>query len=423
MIRTLSVALALLIAALVVPASHGQTSPDGPGSVAQAVVPGEFLIKFRDGVSAAERQATLRAIGGHPFARIDSLDVEAVRIAPGRNDGTVQAAAGLARAIEQHPLIEYAEPNILFRAADLAAAPNPPIYLPLVISPPPFVPNDPGLSAQYAWATINAFKGWSLNRGSRQIIVAVIDTGVQLDHPDLAGKLVAGYDFFEDDSSPDDENGHGTHVAGIIGAITNNGIGVAGTCPACRIMPIRVLDSRGWGSLLAVAQGIDWASSHGAQIINLSLTGPNSPTSGPTLERAVTNAWNNGATLVCAAGNGSVSYYDYSYPAAYPACIAVTATDSADQRAWFSNYGTWVDLAAPGLGIYSTTTGSDYAYLSGTSMATPYVSGVAGLLAAQGLRNDQIRDRLCDTADPIAGTGTEWHCGRLNLLRAVSGYQ
>ncbi len=256
-----------------------------------------------------------------------------------------------------------------------------------------------------------------MTQGSPAVSIAVLDTGVQLNHPDLDGKLLPGYDYVDGDVVPEDGNSHGTHVAGTAAAETDNGVGGAGTCPACRILPVRVLDASGGGTLAGIAQGIMYAADQGARVINLSLGGDGSR----TVERAVNYAWNKGAFLACAAGNENTSETLLAYPAAYTNCFAVAATTSSDTRANFSNYGTWVEAAAPGMNIISTWTGGSYGASSGTSMAAPHVAGLAGLLASQGLTNTQIRDRICATADPIAGTGTEWSCGRINAYRAMQG--
>ncbi len=227
---------------------------------------------------------------------------------------------------------------------------------------------------------------------------------------------MAGYDYVQNDTAPDDGNGHGTHVGGTSAAETNNGTGGAGTCPNCRLMPVRVLDNNGSGTLVNVANGINFAANNGAKVINLSLGGSGST----TLQSAVDNAWNRGVFLACAAGNDNTSSTANAYPGAYPNCFAVASTTSTDARSSFSNYGSWVEAAAPGSSIYSTWLNSGYNTISGTSMATPHVAGLAGLLASQGLTNAQIKTRICSTSDAISGTGSLWTCGRINMYRAVT---
>jgi thermitase len=291
--------------------------------------------------------------------------------------------------------VEYAEPNTTLHAS--------------------YVPNDPDYKTkQYAPQKVSAEQAWDTTQSSSNVKIAVIDTGVDYNHPDLSGKVIKGADFVDDDNDPIDENEHGTHVAGIAAANTNNGVGIAGLAPKASILAVRVLDADGSGSLDDVAQGIRYAADQGAQVINLSLGGS---IGSQTLQDAVNYAWNKGSVVVAAAGNSGVALP--SYPAYYSNAIAVAATDQNDQKASFSNFGTWVDIAAPGVDIYSTTPNNQYASFSGTSMASPVVAGVAGLLAAQGKNASQIRAALEDTADPVTGTGTLFQNGRVNAAKAV----
>jgi thermitase len=403
--------VALVIALAALPATHSQSAP----IASPDAVPGEFVVKFRADATPAQRLAAVRSLGGESFDRVERLQIEAVRFRPGRDGAVVQAAAVI-DALERHPLIEYAEPNYILSIADTATEDGPYTYwFPLILESAPPLPNDPLITEQYGLSRIKAFEGWAITRGSPAVVIAVIDSGVQLSHPDLDSKLVAGYDVIRSSATPEDGNGHGTHVAGIAAAITDNGIGISGTCPECRVLPIRSLNDAGSGTLLDVVTGINWAASRGAQVINLSLT---TTIHIETLRAALDDAWSRGAFVACAAGNRGSDIY----PGVYANCFAVAATDQHDTIGSFSNRGTWVEVAAPGVSVYSTWIGSGYRTISGTSMAAPHVAGVAGLLAGQGLSNAQIRDRLCATADPIAGTGSDWQCGRLNLLRAVRGF-
>ncbi|TYR81327.1 peptidase S8 [Priestia megaterium] len=290
--------------------------------------------------------------------------------------------------------VEYAEPNYLFKAS--------------------YLPNDSFYPYQYGPQNIQAPSAWDVTRSSSDIKIAILDTGVQLDHPDLAAKLLPGVNFADGNFVPNDRNGHGTHVAGIAAAVTNNNLGVAGTAPLASILPARVLDDSGNGLLSNIANGIVYAANEGAEVINLSLGAPQGST---TLQNAVNYAWNKGSVLIAAAGNdGSTAI---TYPAYYSNVIAVASTDSSNQKSVFSNYGTWVEVAAPGSNILSTYIGGYYAYLSGTSMASPHAAGLAGLLAAQGRTNVQIRHTIQNTCDPIPGTGTYWIYGKINADQAV----
>ncbi|MEY9092864.1 S8 family peptidase [Paenibacillus sp. RC84] len=277
------------------------------------------------------------------------------------------------------------------------------------------IPNDPYFSLyQYGPQKISAPSAWDVAQSASSVVIAVLDTGVELTHPDLAAHLVPGYDYVDNDSNPSDGNGHGTHVAGIAAAVTNNGIGIAGVAPLASIQPVRVLDNSGNGTVSNISNAIIYASFFGAKVINLSLGSPYSST---TLQYALDYAWGKGSVIVASAGNdGSTTP---NYPAAYSTVISVASTDSADNISSFSNRGSWVQVAAPGTTILSTFPGSSYAYLSGTSMSAPHVSGVAALLAGQGRTNAQIRDAILFNADPIFGTGTYWVYGRVNADRAV----
>ncbi|MFZ5816854.1 MAG: S8 family serine peptidase [Bacillota bacterium] len=352
--------------------------------------PGQFLVQFAPGISAAERSRIAAQMGATIINRVAALDTEVLEFPALKANAGPRAAEQLLVRLRKNPNVLMAEPNYIYTVN--------------------WVPNDPGLSQQWAWEKINAYNYWDTNQGSSSVVIAVVDTGVQLNHPDLSSKLVPGYNFVSGNTNPEDGNGHGTHVAGTAAAITNNSTGGAGTCPNCKIMPVKVLNDSGSGTLDAVANGIIWAADNGAHVINLSL-GASSGAS--TLENAVNYAWNKGAFLACAAGNSNTS--SPSYPAYYDRCFAVAATDSADQRAWFSNYGTWVEVAAPGVDIYSTWINSSYNTISGTSMATPHVAGQAGLLASLGMSNSQIWNEIMNTAEPISGTGTLWTGGRIRL--------
>lgn len=378
------------------PASPSPPDPRTRPDLDTPAVPGEYVVRFRPGTPQHERVNAVAAHGGRFFDRIESLDTDAVEF-PALRRGSRSAAERVVDALKRNPNVELVEPNFLYRAD--------------------FTPNDPALGQQWAWDTIRAYSAWDVTRGGPSTVIAVVDTGIQRNHPDLDAKIVPGYDFVQGDTSPDDGHGHGTHVAGTAAAETDNATGGAGTCPDCAVMPVRVLNDSGSGTLVAVANGINYAANTGAKSINLSLGG----TGSSTLEAAVNYAWNKGSFLACAAGNSSTSSTSSAYPAAYPNCFAVASTTSTDARSSFSNYGSWVEVAAPGSSIYSTWIGSSYRTISGTSMATPHVAGVAGLLASQGLTNQQVRDRICDSADDISGTGVYWTCGRISSYRAVTG--
>lgn len=233
--------------------------------------------------------------------------------------------------------------------------------------------------------------------------VAVVDTGIQSGHPDLK-PVVLGLNATNPGKTAEDDNGHGTHVAGTIGA-RNNDVGVVGVAPEAVLVAVKVLNKQGSGFYSWIIAGLDWASDPtkgNAKVINLSLGGSSGSTA---LHDAIKRSVNNGVVVCAAAGNSNTT--SPSYPAFYPETIAVAASDSNDNRAYFSNYGDWVDIAAPGLNIPSTWIKSTYKTISGTSMATPHVCGSAAALIASGLitdkngdgkTNDEVRTRLESTA-------------------------
>ncbi|MBS3903135.1 MAG: S8 family peptidase [Anaplasmataceae bacterium] len=249
---------------------------------------------------------------------------------------------------------------------------------------------------------------WANYQGD-PIKVAVIDTGIDLDHPDLQANIKKQYNAIYSWRNADDDNGHGSHVAGIIAALNNNQ-GVVGVAPRVDLFAVKVLNSRGSGYLSDIVEGIDWAIQNQAQVINLSL---GSSSDSPSLRDAVVRAYNAGVVVIAAAGNNGGAVL---YPAAYPQVIAVSATDSNNQLASWSNRGSEVDLAAPGVSIYSTYSRGAYKTLNGTSMASPHVAGVAALILDSPVgTNDQngngrwdpseVLNRMTNTAVDLGATG------------------
>ncbi len=352
-------------------------------------VPGEVLVKFASSSGPSSSAAHAR-LGAWSRETLRRLDVQRVAL-PGWV--SVTDAVSYYRSL---PNVEFAEPNYIGRTFQVT-------------------PNDPSYSSQYGLQRISAPTGWTVTTGSTGVVIAIIDTGVDTGHSDLAAKLVPGYDFVNNDSNPNDDNGHGTHCAGIAAALTNNAVGIAGVDWNARIMGVKVLGASGSGSFSAIANGITWAADNGADVISLSLGGSSGSS---TLENAVNYAAGRNVVIVAAAGNSNTSAL--SYPAAYAATIAVGSTDQNDARSSFSNFGaSWVDVAAPGTSILSTYPSNRYATLSGTSMATPAVAGLAGLLwAKNGLSTSAstIRSQIETTCDNV---GTWVAYGRINAARAL----
>ncbi|MFH1218021.1 MAG: S8 family serine peptidase [Pseudomonadota bacterium] len=263
----------------------------------------------------------------------------------------------------------------------------------------------------------------SRNITGEGVRVAVLDTGIDYTHPELAGNYQGGWDFVFDDNDPYDDswNSHGTHVAGIIAAAPN-GTGVVGVAPNAGLYGVKVLDGAGFGLLSWIIAGIDWAVDNNIDIVNISVGGPHTA----ALQDACKMAYEAGVLLVAAAGNGST----VAYPAAYDSVIAVTGTDKADQKGWFAPTGLQIELAAPGVIINSTTAGSAYAELSGTSQAAPHVSGVAALLVSAGVgdvnkdgvtNNLDVRQQLQKSAQDLgeAGQDNVFGFGLVNVEAAL----
>lgn len=347
---------------------------------AQSASPVEILVRLpaSTGVQQAAEalRLPLRDIG------LSVLGIYGVDVPAG------QVEASLA-ALEDSPWVLEAEPNYPIWALDRT-------------------PNDPALPNQYALFAIRAPQGWAIENGSPNIRIAVLDSGVDFNHPDLAGKLLPGFDFINIDADPQDDNGHGTAVAGVAAAATDNSVGMAGVAWQARILPVKVLGANGNGTYADVAAGIVWASYQGVQVINLSLGGSNPSF---TLEEAVEFAVSRGILLVAASGNNGSE--GVLYPARYPQVVAVAATDQQNERPAFSTYGADVDLAAPGVQVYTTALGGGHSQRSGTSFAAPHVSGLAALLFSMPgqVTADQVRAAMESTALDLAEAGRDPYTG------------
>ncbi len=417
--RLVLVPLALIMAFSFSPnIGVGAAAPRAP-AVRGESVDDEVLVSFK---READQPAVARSVGARVHRRLGNLPVHVLKVPRGTVENVVLT-------LRRHQDVEFAEPNGFLHTL---VVPNDPFITSCYLA------SDGTCTTQWAWERVQAYQAWDITRGSATVKVAVVDTGIDVGdpngfppdagHEDLDCQSIIIKSFISGESGNDD-NGHGTHVAGTIGACTDNATGVAGANWAVQLMGVKVLDFSGSGTDADVAAGIAWAADNGAKVINLSLGG--GPSS--TLQIAVDYAWNKGAVLACAAGNNGTTVL--VYPAAYPNCIAVAATDRNDMRAVFSTYGTWVSVAAPGVQILSTLQddffwcflcywfgySTTYDSLSGTSMATAFVSGLAALIWARGscATNACVRNKIESTADPIPGTGTLWMWGRVNYYNAV----
>jgi len=366
------------------------TPPDNPAPISDSSSQ-QILVKFKPGTSLPEAAQIHRQLGGQVKETIPGIGVQVVTVPNGQ-------AVAKAKAYSSNARVAYAEPDFVAEAVGS--------------------PDDPGFMNQWGMVKIQASQAWDMTTGSPSINIAILDTGVDLDHPDLANKVISSVDFTHS-SSLDDVYGHGTHVAGIAAAMTNNSIGVAGLGYTSTIMNVKVLSDSGAGAYSWIASGIIWAVDNGAEVINMSLGGPSDSS---TLEEAIDYAWSKGVAVIAAAGNsGTTAPF---YPAYYTNCIGVAATDANDARASWSNYGDWVDVAAPGVSIYSTLKNDGYGYKSGTSMASPHVAGLAALVFTtvsdangDGKLNDEVRNLIEATCDDIGLSGIGY--GRINAAQAV----
>ncbi|MDQ8736689.1 S8 family peptidase [Paenibacillus sp. LHD-38] len=345
----------------------------------------DVVVHFMKPLSASELERVKRDINAESMKQVGDTF-----IFRSRNLETDQ----LVKYFKQTWNTEYTEPHYLYLTNETSAA---------------IKPND-ALYSEYQWnlPNIETEKGWSTSKGNDKVIIAVLDTGVQSNHPDLKGKLIEGTNIVDEEAEPDDDVGHGTHVSGIIGATVNNSEGVAGLSWYNKIMPIKVLDSSGAGSTYSVAQGIIWATDHGAKVINMSL---GNYAQADFLHDAIKYAYEHDVVMIAASGNDNTDRP--GYPAAYPEVFAVAATDSNHEKASFSNYGDYIDVAAPGDSIASTYPGSQYAALSGTSMASPHVAALAGLIRSVNpeLSNVEVMELMRKSAVDLGAEGKDDNFG------------
>ena len=377
--------------------------------------PTELIIAFDPSLSEAEQLQVLADLGYEILDRLRVLNAYLVRDSSPDQLGMISALA--------RPEVQYAEPNA--RVSVLSTV----------------HPTDPRYPDQWHYRLIRLPQAWSVTTGSTAIRIAVLDTGIQPNHPDLARQLDQeyGYNFVQGSRNFADDRGHGTHVAGTIGAVTNNGLGVAGVLWDVEILPVKVLSASGSGTSWALAQGLLYAAGlldepgkpfnpRPAQVINLSL---GSPDKMGHVDNAIDLILReSGCIIVASAGNdyGAPVYH----PAAHPGVIAVGAVDSGfgsrPRRTSYSNYGPELNVMAPGGdgsmgGVLSTYTGGSYSYMAGTSMAAPHVSGVVGLMLASGIPPQQVKEVLQATSMPLGPQefSPEYGYGLINAYWAVNG--
>jgi thermitase len=365
---------------------------------------GRLIVGFKKGVGKDARNGVHKNVANkqagagrvvYSFGSNDLVDVSGVSLETALNFYKADKA------------VEYVEPDYIMNAH--------------------WSPNDPEISKQYAIGRTVLSRAWDTSQGAN-VKIAILDTGIYESgssnangmpgHSDLNGKVVARRNFTGSVKGSDDWHGHGTHVAGIAAAHTNNGVGIAGAAPAAQLINAKVLDDNGAGTSSNIASGIMWAADNGAKVINMSLGGVGACSA--TYQNAIDYAIARNVIIVASAGNNGNQ--ELTQPASCRNVISVANTDGNDQRAATSTYGSWVKIAAPGEVIYSTGYTGNYVYKSGTSMAAPLVAGIAALVFGQGYtRWQDVYNRVLTKTDVIANTGTLWRHGRINAVRAVAG--
>jgi subtilisin family serine protease len=351
---------------------------------------GRILVKPKPGLSESELSQELSIHGGKAVDKINGIDVHIVELPPNVNEKAIAAL------LNHNPKFEFAEVDRLLSSSS--------------------IPNDPYFGSSWHLTKIGAPAAWDLSVGTG-VTVAILDSGVDGTHPDLAAKMVPGYNFYDNNSNTSDVYGHGTKCAGAAAAIGNNSLGVTGVAMNSRIMPIRVAGTNGWAYWSMVANGITWAANHGARVASISFDGVETSSS---IQSAATYMRSKGGLVV--AGIGNTGAYDGT--ANPSSIISVAGTDSNDNRASWSSYGPAVDIAAPGVGIYTTTQGGGYAAVNGTSFSTPITAGVIALMISANptLSSSQLENFLLSTAVDLGTPGWDQYYGRgrVDAARAVA---
>lgn len=405
-------------------------------------VPGEIIVKLKPGVDAQSflSKKSFSTLGLTP-AREIKLSYQKLNVLHVGNEKSLKGAIA---ALMANPEVEYAEPNYIYTTAvmpkeknlnhkKLEASPFADKFASLP-SDPSFGQlwglrntgsNEPQGKAGVEGADVNALKAWDMTKGARNVRIAIIDTGIDYNHPDLKANVDrdSGYNFANDTKDAMDDNGHGTHCAGTIGAVHDNSVGVAGVMADVTMIPIKFLDAGGSGTLEAAIKSIDYATNLNVDLMSNSWGGGGRS---QALYESIVRAAERGIIFTAAAGNSSSNNDSSpSYPASYdvPNVVSVAALTAQNDLAYFSSYGrNSVHIAAPGHNILSTVSGGKYEIMSGTSMATPHVSGVLGLLLAKEGRiaHADLRERLTMTGVPVAAlrgkTQTASRIDAYNLL-------
>lgn len=357
--------------------------------------PGHLLAQSRLGADPTKVSTAFLRAGGRLEKTIDRIQVHVLQVPE-------PALDRVSAALMQTGLFTFVEPDGIVHST--------------------ITPNDPNFPSQWHLPAIQAPDAWGITTGNSSVVIAFADSGADWNHPDLAANLVPGWSWITNSSNTQDGFGHGTNTAGAAAAVSNNALGVTGVSWLNRVMPLQVLDSTGAGTVSSLASAITYAADHGVRIVNASVgTG----TASSALESAVTYAWNKGTVVIAAAGNsGSSALF---YPAACTGAVAVSATQKGGLFATYSDFGSWIDLAAPGTSILATAKGGGYGYYSGTSLAAPVASAVAALVLSvkPGLSASQLVAILEQNADDLGTPGFDQYFGygQVNAYKAVLASQ
>jgi thermitase len=354
-------------------------------------VPGRVLVKFRSDIRSDHARQIIAALGARDADEIPGIGVHILDLPYQANEHA------FANAFRARAEVEFAELDYIVQPADIT-------------------PNDPNYYKEWHLTKISGPEAWSTTTGSSQVTIAIIDTGVDGTHPDLASKMVPGWNIYNNNSDTSDVYGHGTGVAGVAAALSNNGTGVASVAWGSLIMPIRISDTSGSASISNIANGIRWAADHGARVANVSFY---PIASSSTIGSAAQYLQSKGGVLTVCAGNSGA--FDSSSD--NPSILVVSATDQNDVLASWSSTGNNVDLSAPGVNIYTTARGGLYGSGSGTSFSSPIVAGLAALVLSvnPGLTPAQVTNILKASPDDLGSTGwdSSYGAGRVNAARAV----
>lgn len=404
--RISSISTILLIVALVFSLA-GWAFANSPDNIPNDV--SRKIVVFQNWVNKTAYDEILKSAGAVKIKNLPLINAVVVLASPASE-----------KALRQRSEVRRVDPDVVVYTQAKPLPAPPPERLPWGVD---------RIDADLVWDRNHDLAVDSGANAGGGVKVAVLDTGIDLDHPDLQANIKGGINTLNPLKSPDDDNGHGTHVAGIIAGVDNS-VGILGTATQAWLYAVKVLNRQGSGYVSDIIEGLQWSIDNGMQVVNMSF---GTSTDVQSFHEAIVAAYDRGIVLVAAAGNGGPGDNTVLYPAKYPEVIAVSATDNTDTIASWSSRGPEVELAAPGVDVYSTYKGGGYKTLSGTSMASPHVVGSVALIIASGITdangngrvNDEVRSRLQHTADDLGAAGKDnlYGYGLVDAEEAATGNQ